>query len=124
MDFIVYTVIGFFVGAVLAWLIAGKRAQSNLLEAERRASTAEAKTASVEATTTELRRQHEEMLRKTADETQQLRTQLSTESEAKVKAETEKKEIAKRLEEEKQFLAEAGFSGAASRRRSFVGGVG
>lgn len=107
MDFITYIVIGFFAGAALAWLIAGKRAQSNLLDAERRASTAEARAASAEATVSELRRQHEETQRNTADEIQQLRAQLSTESEARVKAETEKKEIAQRLEEEKQFLAEA-----------------
>ena len=107
MDFVVYTAIGLFVGAALAWLIASKRAQSNLLEAERRASTAEAKTASAEATATELRRQYEETQRKAADDIQQLRAQLLTEGEARVRAETEKKEIAQRLEEEKQFLAEA-----------------
>ena len=107
MDFVVYTAIGLFVGAALAWLIASKRAQSNLLEAERRASTAEAKTASAEATATELRRQYEETQRKAADDIQQLRGQLLTEGEARVRAETEKKEIAQRLEEEKQFLAEA-----------------
>lgn len=107
MDFVAYTVIGFFAGAALAWLIVSKRAQSNLLEAERRASAAEAKTASAEATTIELRRQYEKTQQKTTEEIQQLRAQLSTESETRVKAETEKKEIAQRLEEEKQFLAEA-----------------
>jgi len=107
MDFVVYILIGLLVGAALAWLIISKRVQSNLLEAERRTSTAEAKIASAEATTTELRRQHEEMQKKSTDEIQQLRTQLSTEGEARVRAETEKKEIAQRLEEEKQFLAEA-----------------
>jgi len=107
MDFVVYTLFGLFVGAALAWLIISKRVQSNLLEAERRTSTAESKIASAEATTTELRRQHEEMQKKSTDDIQQLRTQLSTEGEARVRAETEKKEIAQRLEEEKQFLAEA-----------------
>ena len=107
MDFVVYAAIGLFVGAALAWLIISKRVQSNLLEAERRTSTAESKIASAEATTTELRRQHEEMQKKSTDDIQQLRTQLSTEGEARVRAETEKKEIAQRLEEEKQFLAEA-----------------
>ena len=107
MDFVDYAAIGLFVGVALAWLIASKRTQSNLLEAERRASTAEAKTASAEATATELRRQYEETQRKAGDDIQQLRAQLLTEGEARVRAETEKKEIAQRLEEEKQFLAEA-----------------
>ncbi len=111
MEYVVWTIGGLLVGAVLAWLVATKRAQSELVsklgEAERRTTTSETKAAAAEATTTELRRQYEEVRQKTDDELQQLRLQLSSESEGRVRAETEKEELAQRLEDEKRLLAEA-----------------
>jgi DNA recombination protein RmuC len=111
MEYVVWTIGGLFVGAVLAWLVATKRAQSELVsklgEAERRTTTSETKAAAAEATTTELRRQYEEVRRKGDDELQQLRVHLSSESEARVRAETENEELAQRLEDEKRLLAEA-----------------
>ena len=111
MEYVVWTIGGLFVGAVLAWLVATKRAQSELVsklgEAERRTTTSETKAAAAEATTTELRRQYEEVRQKGDDELQQLRVHLSSESEARVRAETEKEELAQRLEDEKRLVAEA-----------------
>jgi len=110
MSFMEY-VGGLLVGVVLAWLVATKRAQSELVskigEAERRTTTSETKAAAAEATTTELRRQYEDVRRKGDDELQQLRVHLLSESEARVRAETEKEELAQRLEDEKRLLAEA-----------------
>lgn len=111
MESVAWTVGGLLVGAVMAWLIATRRAQSELLskvsDAERRTATAETKAASYEATTTELRRQFEEVRQKGDGELQQRRARLSSETEARVKAETEKQELSQRLDEEKQLLAEA-----------------
>jgi DNA recombination protein RmuC len=111
MEYVVWAIGGLLVGAVLAWLVATKRAQSELAnkvgEAERRSTTSETKAAAAEATTTELRRQYEEVRRKGDYELQQLRAQLSSESEGRVRAETEKEELAQRLEDEKRLLAEA-----------------
>jgi len=111
MEYVVWTIGGLLVGAVLAWLVATKRAQSELVsklgEAERRSTTSETKAAAAEATTTELRRQYEEVRRKGDNELQQLRVHLSSESEARVRAETENEELAQRLEDEKRLLAEA-----------------
>jgi DNA recombination protein RmuC len=111
MEYIAWTVAGLVVGAVVAWLVATKRIQSemasNIGDAERRTATAETKAAVAEATTTELRKQYEEVRRKGDDELQQLRVQLSSESKGRVKAETEKEELAQRLEDEKRLLEEA-----------------
>jgi DNA recombination protein RmuC len=111
MDYVVWTFAGLLVGAVVAWLVATKRTQSELVskigEAERRSASAETKAAAAEATTTELRKQYDEMRQKTADELQQLRVNLLSESEARVRADTEKKALAQRLEDEKRLLAEA-----------------
>jgi DNA recombination protein RmuC len=111
MDYFVWTIAGLLVGAVVAWLAATKRAQSELVskvgEAERRSASAETKAAAAEATTTELRKQYDEMRQKAEDELQQLRVNLSSESEARVRAETEKQELAQRLDDEKRLLAEA-----------------
>jgi DNA recombination protein RmuC len=111
MDYVVWTFAGLLVGAVAAWLVATKRTQSELVskvgEAERRSASAETKAAAAEATTTELRKQYNEMRQRTEDELQQLRVNLSSESEARVRAETEKEELAQRLDDEKRLLAEA-----------------
>jgi DNA recombination protein RmuC len=76
-------------------------------EADRRNAAAETKAASADATVTELRRQNEEIRLKASEDFQQLRGELAAVTEAKVKAETEKKELSERLEEEKRLLAEA-----------------
>jgi DNA recombination protein RmuC len=111
MEYIAGIVIGLIAGSPLAWLISTKRAQSELAntigEAHRKIATAETRAASAEAIAIEVRRQYEESRLKAAADFQQLRTELSAESEAKVKAETEKKELSQRLEDEKRLLAEA-----------------
>ena len=60
-----------------------------------------------EATATALRKQYDEIRQKTNDELQQLRVEVSSERDAKVRAETEKRELAQRLEDERRLLAEA-----------------
>lgn len=100
MEYLPGLTIGLLVGATVVWLVAAKRAQSQRAVAETRA-------VSAEATVTELRRQYEEIRLKAIEDFQQMRGELSAESEAKVKAETEKKELSQRLEEEKRLLAEA-----------------
>src|SRR5215831_10762032 len=111
MEYIAGIVIGLLAGSALAWLVATKRAQSELAsrvgEADRKNAAAEARAASAEATAIEVRRQYEEIRLKASEDFQQLRAELSAESEAKVKAETEKKELSQRLEDEKRLLAEA-----------------
>src|SRR5262245_19226577 len=111
MEYMAGIVIGLLTGSVLAWLVATKRAQSELAskagEADRKHATAEARAASAEATAIEVRRQYEEIRLKASEDFQQLRAELSEESEAKVKAETEKEELSQRLEDEKRLLAEA-----------------
>jgi DNA recombination protein RmuC len=104
-------VVGLLVGALVAWLIVRQRARSEISirveEADRRNAAAETKAASADATVTELRRQNEEIRLKASEDFQQLRGELAAVTEAKVKAETEKKELSERLEEEKRLLAEA-----------------
>ena len=111
MEYIAGIVIGLLAGSAWAWLVTTKRAQSELAnragEADRKNAAAEARAASAEATAIEVRRQYEEIRRKASEDFQQLRAELSAESEAKVKAETEKKELSQRLEDEKRLLAEA-----------------
>src|SRR5215475_2523123 len=111
MEYIAGIVIGLVAGSALTWLVATKRAQSELAsrvgEADRKNAAAEARAASAEATAIEVRQQYEEIRLKASEDFQQLRAELSAESEAKVKAETEKKELSQRLEDEKRLLAEA-----------------
>ena len=110
MEYVAAIVIGLLAGAAVAWLITTKRAQSEILsrvEADRRIAAAETRAVSAEATVTEVRRQYEEVRLKAVEDFQQLRAELSVESEAKVKAETEKKELSQRLEDERRLLSEA-----------------
>ena len=111
MDYIVWTVAGLLIGAVVAWLVATQRAQSRLAstvgEADRRAIAAETKAAAAEATSMELRKQYDGIRQETNNELHQLRAELSSEREARVRAETEKRELAERLEDEKRLLEEA-----------------
>ncbi|HSF58463.1 MAG TPA: DNA recombination protein RmuC, partial [Candidatus Binatia bacterium] len=102
---------GFFAGAVVAWLVATNRAKreivSRIEEANRRIAAAETRATAAEVTGIEIRRQYEELRLHAAEDSQRLRTQLSAESEARVRAETERKELSQRLEDEKRLLAEA-----------------
>src|SRR4029450_13327083 len=111
MEYVAGIVIGLLVGSALAWLITTKHAQSELVskvgEADRKIAAAETRAVSAEAIGREVRRQYEEIRLKAAEDFQQLRAELSAESEAKVKAETEKRDLAERLEDEKRLLAEA-----------------
>ncbi len=111
MEYIVWSLAGLLVGGVVAWLVATKRAQSELItkvgDADRKTAAAESKAASAEAIAAEVRRQYEEVRRKSETDFQELREQLSSESEARVRAETEKGELTQRLEDEKQILTEA-----------------
>ena len=111
MEYLPAITMGLLVGAAAAWLIATKRAQSEIAsriqEADRRIAAAETRAASADATVAEVRRHYEEIRLKATADFQQLRVELSAESEAKVKAETEKRELGQRLEDEKRLLAEA-----------------
>ncbi|MGH7930434.1 MAG: DNA recombination protein RmuC [Candidatus Binatia bacterium] len=111
MEYIAWILGGLLIGAVVAWLVATKGAQSEIAtkvgDADRKTAAAESKAASAEAIAAEVRRQYEEIRRKAETDFQELRVQLSTESEARVRAETEKKELSQRLEDEKQLLAAA-----------------
>ena len=111
MEYIAWSLAGLLVGAVVAWLVATKRAQSEFItkvgDADRKTAAAESKAASAEAIAAEVRRQYEEVRRKAETDFQELRAQLSYESEARVRAETEKEELTQRLEDEKRLLAEA-----------------
>src|SRR3990172_8751685 len=98
MEYIVWGLAGLLVGAVVAWLLATKRAQSELItkvgDADRKTAAAVSKAASAEAIAAEVRRQYEEVREKAETDFQELRAQLSSESEVRVKAETEKTELA------------------------------
>jgi len=111
MEYVAGIVIGLLAGSALAWLITTKLTQSELAsktgEADRKVAAAETKAASAEAIGIEIRRQYEELRLKAAEDSQQLRAELSAESKAKVKAETEQKDLSQRLEDEKLLLAEA-----------------
>ena len=111
MEYLIWSLAGLLVGAVVAWLVATKRAQSEFItkvsDADRKTAVAESKAASAEATAAEVRRQYEEARRKAASDFQEQRERLSFESEARVRAETEKGELAQRLEDEKRLLVEA-----------------
>ncbi len=111
MEYVAWIVIGLLAGAAVAWLVATWRAQSQVVsrieEGDRRIAAAETRAVSAEATVIEVRRQYEEIRLKAADDSQQLRAELSAASEAKVKAETEKRELSQRLEEDRRLLSEA-----------------
>jgi len=91
--------VGLAVGAIVVWAITRKR-YSELSE---RAVNADTRAATAEAMSSERQRQLDEVKR----ERDTLRVSLSTESQARVTAETEKREAYQRLEDEKKLLAEA-----------------
>jgi DNA recombination protein RmuC len=112
--FMIYTACifgGLILGALLASFIVARRVRAELFskikELEHQVHASETKTAAAEATTYELRKQNQEMSEKTENDLRQLREELSTESETRIKAETEKEEMRQRLDEEKRLLSEA-----------------
>lgn len=98
---------GLAIGGLAAWLIASARVTKALTaqadEAQRRASTAEGRALASEATIAELRAQSHQASAECAT----LRDQLTAESRARVKAETQLAEAVQRLENEKKLLDDA-----------------
>jgi len=109
--FALCAVAGLIVGGIIAWLLAKERTRKELagaLEASfSRAGAAEGKAAALDATLAELRKQVEQQRFRADEDLRSLRGRLSDEHEARVRAETERKEVLDRLEEEKQLLAQA-----------------
>ncbi len=100
MIYAIWAIAGIAVGCIVAWLIASGRYRSvyssKLSEAERRANTAEGSIVELHA-----------QVEKAAADFETLRETLNEEREAKVRAETERKESVQRLEEEKKLLEDA-----------------
>jgi DNA recombination protein RmuC len=111
MTIALYVLGSLIVGGVVAWLLSANRTRSKyeqtLQETRDRASSAEGKVSTLEGTVAELRTQSEQRSAKAAEDFDKLRADLSTEKEARVKAETQAKETVNRLEEEKKLLADA-----------------
>jgi DNA recombination protein RmuC len=109
--FALCAVAGLIVGGVIAWLLAKERTRKELdtdLDAAlSRAGTAEGKAAALDATLTEYRRQIEQQSARAEEELRSLRDGLAGEREGRVRADTERKEMLDRLEEEKRLLADA-----------------
>jgi DNA recombination protein RmuC len=109
--FALCAVAGLIVGGVIAWLLAKERTRKELdatLDATlSRAGTAEGKASALEATLSELRKQNDLQSSRAEEDLRSLRERLAGEHEARVRAETERKEVLDRLEEEKQLLAQA-----------------
>ena len=109
--FALCAVAGLVVGGVIAWLLARERTRKELdatLDATlSRAGAAEGKAAALDARLAELRKQMEEQRSRDEEDLRSLRERFSHEHEARVRAETERREVIERLEEEKQFLAQA-----------------
>jgi DNA recombination protein RmuC len=109
--FALCAVTGLVVGGVIAWLLARERTRKEFtapLEATlSRAGTAEGKASALEATLSELRRQNDLQTSRAEEGLRTLRVSFNDEHEARVRAETERKEVLDRLEEEKQLLAQA-----------------
>ncbi|MCX8045073.1 MAG: DNA recombination protein RmuC, partial [Desulfobacterota bacterium] len=101
------TIIGLLIGGLAAWLLASARHtkifSARLEESERRAAASEGRASGLEATITELRAQ----CQNTAEDLKRLTEQLTAETSARVKAETQLAETLQRLEEEKKLLDEA-----------------
>jgi DNA recombination protein RmuC len=95
--------VGLLVGGIAAGLFVMKRYGSVGSDAQKRAAASDSKIAALDATVVELRKQCESAL----NDIEQLRAKLSIETSARVKAETERKDISQQLEDEKRLLAEA-----------------
>ncbi len=100
-------VAGLIVGAIVAWLISAnlvrKQLTSRIEDSQRRASNAEGRIAGLDQTLADLKAQRE----KASQDFEVLRSKLSTENTARVKAETQLAETVQRLAEEKKLLEEA-----------------
>lgn len=100
MEYIVCILAGLMIGGLAAWLLASARFTKSLAprieESERRAS-------ALEGSLAELRTQNQKL----ADDAAKLREQVTRESSARVKAETQLAETVQRLDEEKKLLDEA-----------------
>ncbi|HNR31967.1 MAG TPA: DNA recombination protein RmuC [Candidatus Hydrogenedentes bacterium] len=98
---------GLVVGGVLAWAVATDRARraaaGGMAEAERRAGLAEGRAAAIEGTAAELR----DRCQRAGEETEKLRATLAAEHGARVRAETQLKELEQRLLEERKLLDDA-----------------
>jgi DNA recombination protein RmuC len=104
-------VAGLIVGGIIAWLLAKDRTRKELgatLEATlSRAAAAEGKASALEGTLSEIRRQNDLQTSRTEEDLRSLTRSYNEEHEARVRAETERKEALDRLDEEKQLLAQA-----------------
>jgi DNA recombination protein RmuC len=107
MVYALYASIGLLIGGLAAWLVASSRITKSLRaevnDAERRANLAEGRASGLEATVTELRT----LNLRGAEECSTLREQLTTENGAKVRAQTQLREVEQRLEEERKLLETA-----------------
>jgi DNA recombination protein RmuC len=104
---ILCVVAGAVVGAMIAWLIAANRVRkelgSKIEDAERRASNAEGRIAGLDQTLADLKAERERASR----DFEVLRVQLSTEHEARVRAETQLTEKIQQLDEQKKVFEDA-----------------
>ena len=125
MWFALSAIAGLAVGGVIAWLLAKERTRKELaatLEASlSRAGTAEGKAAALEGTLSELRKQNDQQRFKAEEDFRTLRERLAGEHEGRVRAETERKEVLDRLEEEKKLLAEA--KGDLGKKQEAINGL-
>lgn len=96
-----------FIGAVIGWIFTRSRVKNELSDAAGRAMIAETRAASSEATATQLRKQLEEIERKSDEQAKALQERLLEESRERVAAVTQREELQKRLDEEKRLLADA-----------------
>ena len=111
MWFALCIIVGLAVGGVVAWLLAKERTRKALAGAHEaslsRAAAAEGKASILEATLSELRKQQEHQISRAEEDFRSLRERLAGEHEGRVKADTERKDLLDRLEEEKKLLAQA-----------------
>ena len=107
MIYILWVAAGFFVGGIIAWLLAASQTKHRLgirlEESERRANIAEGRASGLDGMVAELRAQSQ----KAAEDFEKIRSKLESEHGARVKAETQLAEISQRLEEERKLLEEA-----------------
>ena len=107
MVFGLFAIVGFVLGGILAWLTATARVTKFLSiqinEYDRRANSAEGRASGLEVTISDLR----SLTQRGSEELASVRGELTNESNARVKAETQLKEAFLRLEEEKKLLEDA-----------------
>jgi DNA recombination protein RmuC len=107
MIYIFWIAAGFFVGGIIAWLLAASHTRHQLgrrlEESERRANIAEGRASGLDGTVAELRAQNQ----RAAEDFEKLRSKLEAEHGGRVKAETQLAETIQRLEEERKLLEEA-----------------